>query len=288
MKHIAFIDMDDTLLGPTKSISPENLRALDRLRAADVEIVIATGRHRRNVTGYQAEMGDFEWLVSSHGAVVESLRTGEVLHELFLPSSSIPDICRRGREEGVGLMVYHRTGIYTEEMTEWVARHASRIGQEPVVRDFSTFPAEEFQKVMWTKNSESISALAAPLAKEFAGKVQVLRTEPELLEFFSTSVNKSVGAQALIASKGVPQSRTLAFGDGSNDVELLGWAGISVAMAHGHKGARQAAQHVTPTAPPETAFAHAVEIALRAMEARAGSAPSGRGIELAATHASMF
>jgi Cof subfamily protein (haloacid dehalogenase superfamily) len=288
MKQIAFIDMDDTLLGPTKSISTQNLRALDRLRAADVEIVIASGRHRRNITGYQAEIGDLDWMISSHGAVVESLRTGEVLHEFFLPASSIPDICRRGREEGVGLMVYHRTGIYTEEITEWIALHASRIGQEPVVRDFSTIPADEFQKVMWTKNFERISALASPLAKEFAGKVQVLRTEPELLEFFSTSVNKAVGAQALIARRGVPQSRTMAFGDGSNDIELLGWAGISVAMAHGHAAARQAAQYVTPPAPPETAFAHAVEIALRAMEARAGSASPRRSIDLAVTHSTML
>lgn len=270
MKHIAFIDMDDTLLGPSKTISRENLRALDRLRAAGVQIVIASGRHERNIVSYQEMIPDMDWMISSHGAVVESLRTGEMLHELCLPPAPLPDICRRAREEGVALMAYHRTGIYTEELTEWILFHARTVGWQPQVRDFSTLPPDRFQKIMWTAESARITALSTPLREEFTGRVQVLHTEPELLEFFSTAVNKSVGAQALMSHLGVPRSRALAFGDGSNDIELLRWAGISVAMGHGNKSALQAAQYVTPTGPPESAFARGVDIALREM---------GRGAE---------
>ena len=53
--------------------------------------------------------------------------------------------------------------------------------------------------------------------------------------------------------------RTLAFGDGNNDVELLRWAGCSFAMHHGRTSAREAARHVSPAGPPETAFARAVD-----------------------------
>ena len=43
--RLAVFDMDDTLLGPDKKISVENRHALDRLRAAGVEVVIASGRY---------------------------------------------------------------------------------------------------------------------------------------------------------------------------------------------------------------------------------------------------
>ena len=266
MKHIAFIDMDDTLLGPSKTISPENLRALDKLRAAGVQIVIASGRHQRNIASYQDMIPDMDWMISSHGAVVESRRTGEALHELCLPPAPLPDICRRAREQGAAVMAYHRTGIYTEELTEWILFHARTVGWQPQVRDFSTLPPDRFQKIMWTAEAARITALAAPLQEEFTGRVQVLRTEPELLEFFSTAVNKANGAQALLSHLGLPRSRALAFGDGSNDIELLRWAGISVAMSHGNRSALQAAKHITPAGPRETAFARGVEIALRAIE----------------------
>lgn len=266
MKHVAFIDMDDTLLGPAKNISPENLRALDKLRAAGVQIVIASGRHRRNIAVYQEVIHDMDWMLSSHGAIVESLHTGQLLHELCLPPALIPEICGRGREEGVGIMAYHSTGIYTEEMTDLILLHARTVGWEPTVRDFSTLTPDHFQKIMWTTEPAHVSAMARPLKEEFLGKAQVLHTEPELLEFFSTAVNKAVGAQALISHLGVPRSRALAFGDGSNDIELLRWAGISVAMGHGHPSAVAAAKHITPPGPPETAFARGVDIALRAME----------------------
>ncbi len=280
MKHVAFIDMDDTLLGPSKTISSENLSALGELRAAGVQIVIASGRHQRNIAAYQDVIHDMDWMISSHGAIVESLRTGEVLHELCLPPTQIPEICRRAREEGAGTMAYHSTGIYTEELTEWILFHAHTVGWEPKVRDFATLAPDHFQKIMWTTDTARISALASPLKEEFDDKVQVLRTEPELLEFFSLAVNKSVGAQALISHLGAPRSRALAFGDGSNDIELLRWAGVSVAMGHGHRNALQAAQHITPPGPPESAFARGVEIALRAMGGRSEKRVTYRDVAL--------
>ncbi|MGV3532166.1 MAG: HAD family hydrolase, partial [Chthoniobacteraceae bacterium] len=95
------------------------------------------------------------------------------------------------------------------------------------------------------------------------GELSVLETSPELLEFFSPKANKAVGAQALAARLGISREHTLAFGDGTNDVELLAWAGVSVAMAHGRANAREAAGFVSPEGAPEEAFARAVDLALR-------------------------
>ena len=81
-------------------------------------------------------------------------------------------------------------------------------------------------------------------------------------EFFSIDANKAVGAQALVRKLEISPEETLAFGDGNNDVELLRWAGVSVAMDHGRETARRAARFVSPPGPPESAFARAVDLTL--------------------------
>jgi len=263
MKHLAFIDMDDTLLGPDKTISIENLHALDRLRAAGIEIVIASGRHHKNLGQYRDDIRGMDWLISSHGSAVESLQTGEVILDHTLPAELVRVICQRAKQEGVGIIAYHRDGAYIEQASEWTDLHVRRTGWTLSVRDFETLPPEGFQKILWVEHESCLTALAPVMQAEFKGRAQVLQTEPELLEFFSPQTNKAVGAQALIERRGLSQDRTLAFGDGCNDLELLRWAGVSVAMAHGCEAARQAAQWVSPSAAlPRVAFAGAVDLAL--------------------------
>ena len=256
---LAFIDLDDTLLGPTKDIDRTNLRALTRLRKAGVQIAIASGRHHRNITGLR-EIGRQEWVLSSHGSVVRHEQTGEVLAEETITPSLVDRLCARARELGFSLIVYHRDGAFIEHESEWTDLYARNAGWMPNRADFHTLDPAGFQKVLWSDHSNRIRQWAPKLKTEFADQLNVLVTNPELLEFFSVSANKAVGAQTLARKLRIKAEDTLAFGDGSNDVELLRWAGFSVAMNHGQESARQAARMVSPPGPPESAFARAVNL----------------------------
>lgn len=259
--RLAFIDLDDTLLGPTKAISPENLAALDRLRREGITVAIASGRHHRNITGIAA-IGSQDWVLSSHGGVVRHEQTGEILVETTLPAEIAHELCERGRAEGFGLLVYHREGAYMERSTEWIELYARNAGWRPIVADFATLPEAGFQKVIWTERPARVDEWVASVKSEYGHRLNVLVTNPELLEFFPTNADKVHGAQALAAHLGVTPEETLAFGDGHNDVEMLRWAHGSVAMDHGREAARAAARHISPAGPPESAFARAVALVL--------------------------
>lgn len=261
--QIAFVDLDDTLLAPDKTVSAENLRALDRLRSAGIRIVPASGRHHRNMTRFR-EFGDLGWLLSSQGSVVRHHETDEILREDTLASPRVAELCRRGRALGVSLIAYHREGAYIDRATPWTDLYAELAGWTPQLVDFAELPPDGFQKILWTEAPDRIAALAPRLRRETQGWAHSMVTNPELLEFIAPTANKAAGAQALTERLGISADRTLAFGDGNNDVELLRWAGLSVAMRHGRESARQAARHVSPDGPPETAFARAVSLALSA------------------------
>lgn len=259
--QLAFVDLDDTLLAPDKTVSPENLRALDRLRSAGTQLVLASGRHHRNIARFR-EFGDLGWLLSSQGSVVRHHQTDEMLLETTLAPEHVAELCRRGRDLGMSLIAYHREGAYIDRATPWTDLYAQLAGWTPQLVDFAQLPPDGFQKILWSEDPARITTLAPTLRRETRGWAHSVITNPELLEFIAATANKAAGAQALSERLGIPTDKTLAFGDGNNDVELLRWAGFSVAMRHGRESAHRAARCVSPAGPPETAFARAVDLAL--------------------------
>ncbi len=259
--RVAFVDLDDTLLGPDKSISAENLEAIHRLREQGVLVAVASGRHHNNIRAF-GDLGRQDWVLSSHGSVVRHEQTGEVLLELTLPPKDVARVCGLGRENEFDLVAYHRDGAYIERATAWTDYYAQKAGWNPKIADFRELPEEGFQKVIWTEEPERITQFAVGVKSEFAGRLNVMVTEPELLEFIAPTANKAVGAEALTRKLGIRADEALAFGDGNNDVELLRWAGMSVAMNHGRQTALSAARLVSPVGARESAFARAVSMAL--------------------------
>ena len=64
---------------------------------------------------------------------------------------------------------------------------------------------------------------------------------------------------AAVASRyGIMPEQVMAFGDGNNDVSMLAWAGLGIAMDNGRPAAKAAAKRVSPPGKPETALARAV------------------------------
>jgi Cof subfamily protein (haloacid dehalogenase superfamily) len=260
--RLAIVDLDDTLLGHDKQISAANLLGLARLRAAGIEIVIASGRHHDNIVSFEEKTGCVGWTISSAGAMVRHAATGEILHELTLPSELALEIYRRGRELDLSVIGYHRTGIYIERETEWTRLDARRSGQAPQMGDLQALAREGLQKLMWTAERSRIDALHPGVLRGYRDRLYIVHTESELIEFLSPEANKARGAQAVSQRLGIAREETVAFGDGNNDVPVLEWAGMSVAMDHGRESARRAAHRVTPPGPHEEAFSRAVEIVL--------------------------
>ena len=256
--RMAVFDMDDTLLGPDKKISAENRLALDRLIATDIEVVIASGRHQSNVASFEKDLGFRGWIVSSGGAVASHAGTGEVIHEVTVPSDLGLELFRRGQKADISIIGYHRNGIFCDAQTEWTAHYLRRTGQVPIA-DVPDLIGSGLQKLIWTTAAERIAELTPKMQEEYHGRLYVVNTEHEMLEFLSPLANKALAVQVLARKLDIPREQIIAFGDGNNDVPLLEWAGMSVAMAHGRESARRAAKMTSPPGDPGTAVARALE-----------------------------
>jgi len=255
--RLAVFDMDDTLLGPDRKISVENRGALEQLRAAGVEVVIASGRYAANIVIFEKSLGFLGWIISAGGAVVSNAATGEIIREVTVPQDLGLELFYRGRETGISLIGYHNTGIFCDAQTEWTELYLRRTGQVPVA-DIPALISSGLQKFIWITAAGRIAELTPRMQEEYRNRLYVVNTEREMIEFLSPNANKALALEVLACRLGIPREEVIAFGDGNNDVPLLEWAGISVAMAHGREGARRAAKKVSPPGDPGTAVARAL------------------------------
>lgn len=262
MQRMAIVDLDDTLLSPDKQISQANLDALDALRRSSFEIVIASGRHHKNILSFEDRIGKQGWVISSNGAVVRHAQTSAMLHELVLTDGQFDDVYRFGTERDLTIIGYHGDGSFVEGVSEWSQLYARNAGWHPSRGNLGLLAQTGLQKLLLTHSPARIDEIQPEAEQRFASEMYVVRTADEILEIAAPETNKLFGARTVATTLGIDSRNVAAFGDGNNDVEVLSWAGFSVAMHHGRESARHAAKLVSPPGPPESAFARAVRTVL--------------------------
>ena len=274
--RLAAVDLDDTLLGPDKAISRANAEAVRLLRERGVHIVLASGRRHENMLRFhrQLDLGPDDPIVSCNGALVKTAETGYVWHERRVPADLARDIIADGNRQGVTQNYYHPDGnVYVRERTPWTDLYQSRTLSDIVVRgDLGSllhedgggagFPATPL-KIIWIDDGARVAALFPEMEARYEGRLYVTVTDAEYLEFMAPGVNKAEGLAVACAALGISPHEVVAFGDGNNDVPMLRWAGLGVAMSEARASAKEAADRVAPPGDPETSFARAVEAALR-------------------------
>jgi hypothetical protein len=76
-------------------------------------------------------------------------------------------------------------------------------------------------------------------------EIKSVRWNPDFTDLIPADGGKSVGIQQLLEHFGLSQEETMAFGDGGNDIEMLQYVHLGVAMGNGTQNVKAAADYVT-------------------------------------------
>jgi Cof subfamily protein (haloacid dehalogenase superfamily) len=276
--RLAAVDLDDTLLGPDKRVGRPNREALERLQSLGCEVILASGRRHDNMLPYCRDLGLGGFVVSCQGAATRHARTGQFLHHAPLDPLPAAEVTRAGLERRVTVMHWSSQGVCASERSPWVHRYEADCGDPVPVEDVTAVLHRPAEKIIWAAEPPLIASLAPHLRRRYEGRLNVIVTDDWFLEFSAPGATKAAGVAAVARSMDVAAGQVLAFGDGNNDVAMLEWAGLGVAMSHARPAARAAAKMVAPDGDPETSFARAVEGVIQAsVGATGGGSSRSRG-----------
>ncbi len=241
-------DIDGTLIDSREQLSARTAGAIGAAVDAGLWVVAATGRQ---ITQLPAALGPcgLTHVVGSNGSIGVELSSGDVLFEEFLAPAAIADI--------VAHLTAQLEGVRFSAVRDRGARHAS----EPGYLDLLT-PRE---LTFWQVETESLADLVAQPTLKLTARHPEL-TADDLLEVLDASgldgfhattsrapfleiagagVTKASGVARLCDLLGVDADHVLAAGDAKNDIELLAWAGLGVAMGNAVPEAKAVASWVT-------------------------------------------
>jgi Cof subfamily protein (haloacid dehalogenase superfamily) len=106
-------------------------------------------------------------------------------------------------------------------------------------------------KLVVIDDPEVLDGLKQRMVERFDGRLYISKSLPYFLEFASPDVTKASGMEFLAEHVGFTRERTVAFGDGENDIELVEWAGYGVAVENAHVLVKEVADFVCPSVDEE-------------------------------------
>jgi Cof subfamily protein (haloacid dehalogenase superfamily) len=206
----------------------------------------------RSVLPYLEQAGIDGPVICYQGAVVADPRTGEFLRHEPIPLELARTAIGAIVEEGFHVNCYVNDELYVAEVTPEAERYAG-FQSIPLhaVGDLAAWLTEPPTKLVAIDEPEILDGLEARLKQRFAGRLYISKSLPYFLELASPEVTKGSGLAFLAEHLGFARERTVAFGDGENDVELLEWAGFGIAVANAHPRVLAVADWVCPSAGEE-------------------------------------
>jgi Cof subfamily protein (haloacid dehalogenase superfamily) len=245
-------DLDRTLLSESLVLGDRTVAAVAAARRAGIRVVVVTGRMFRSVRPYVQAAGIDDPVVCYQGAVVAEPGSGRFLRHVPIPLELARETIAAVEGEGFGLNCYVGDELYVAELTPAAERYAEFQSLDiHVVGDLLEWLEAPPTKLVAVDDPERLEGLEARMKERFHGRLFISKSLPYFLEFASPEVTKGSGLAFLAEHLGFAQKRTVAFGDGENDVELLEWAAYGVAVEDAHPRLAAVADWTCPPAAAE-------------------------------------
>ncbi|HLJ57583.1 MAG TPA: Cof-type HAD-IIB family hydrolase [Chthonomonadaceae bacterium] len=244
--RLCAIDLDDTLLGPDHRLSARNARAIAAIVGKGVKVVIASGRMFASTLPTARQLDLDTPIVCYNGAMVKHPRTGKVWLEASVPadtSSQIMDYCLAN---SLQLNFYWNDLLYSEKYTPWLQLYHNRTSSPLEIRpDFYTaMRGIAPTKMIIVDDPHKIDDMLPRMRERFAGVLNVTKSNAEYLEFLPHDADKGVALACVAKHYGISAAQTIAFGDSWNDLPMLAWAGLGVAVGNAKPEVLAAADRV--------------------------------------------
>ena len=257
------LDLDGTLTNSKKQITPNTRETLIRAQQQGIKVVLASGRPTYGIApiAEQLELATFGgYILAYNGGEIIDWKTRTVLHAQVLDTEVIPYMYECAKNNGFAIVTYRDNYVITETPDdEYVQKEAIlNVMQTLKVDNFLEYIDFPVPKCLIVGEAERLHQLEKQMHEQLRETNEVYRSEPYFLELVPKGIDKAQSLAVLLDKVGILREEVVACGDGFNDLSMIRYAGLGVAMQNAQLVVREAADFIT-LSNDEDGVAHVVE-----------------------------
>lgn len=246
-----FSDIDGTILNTGHQLTEATRQAASKALENKVKIVLVSARMPQGMEPIRKQLALPDILICYGGALITE--GGKAVFSCYLPLSETRQITEIAERLGIHTNLYRQEHWIVGQLDEWAGQESDITGLTPDIRPLSTV----FQqwdndrtgpnKILFMSEPDRIAALKQVLDEQPYLGLNWYRSKPTYLEVVPSKGGKRQAVSFLCERYGIPREDILAIGDGENDLDMIQYAGIGVAMGNALNTIKQTADFVTRT-----------------------------------------
>lgn len=244
------LDLDGTLTNTKKEITTRNRETLIHLQKQGTKLVLASGRPTYGIAPLadELQMDKFGgYILSYNGGEIIDWKTKEMLFARLLPDEVVPKLYECATQNKVAILTYDKECIVTETPDD------PYVKKEAFLNKMQIRPSQHFldditlplPKCLIVGEPERLIPIESELSVLLQGQISVYRSEPFFLELVPEGIDKAQSLAVLLDKLGIDREEMMAIGDGYNDLSMIQFAGMSIAMGNAQEPVKKAADWIT-------------------------------------------
>ncbi len=238
-------DLDGTLINSNGAISDNNLEILERLYRRGIRFALCSGRPKVAMDKYVKlvrERGVGKFVIAYNGVVVYDRRDIRMTYT-HLNKQNIDKLIDASKQWGITIQLYKDEVLYVNKINKYVQSYVDRTNM-PVkeVEDLKQIDTS-YKALFNYKDCEKFDNFKKYLVDEFP-HLNIFNSNKDYIEVVPEFSSKAYAVSYLASVMGFKREQILCIGDAFNDISMIEYAGVGVAMANASDEVKQAADYV--------------------------------------------
>ena len=251
MKYkLLVLDLDGTLTNKQKKITPHTKETLLKIQEQGVKIVLASGRPTYGIAplAEQLELQKYEgYILAYNGGEIIDWKTGEMMYKNLLDPEVLPYLYQCAKDNNFAIVSYENEYVLTEHPDdEYVLKEALlNVMKIKKVDNFLKAINHPIAKCLIVGDPTRLAVLEKEMYDHLKDRMGVFRSEPYFLELVPKGIDKARSLSVLLKEINMKKEEMIAVGDGFNDLSMIQYADLGVAMANAQPVVRENADYIT-------------------------------------------
>lgn len=240
------VDVDGTLLNNKREITPKTKEKIHEAIGKGIVFTISSGRPVQGVQLITRQLGADVPVITYNGAMVITGESRKIIYSCTMKKEDAIQVDRLGKERDTTIAVWSDNQLYVNRMDVRAAKYSELSGTEPkLYDDIEELIIKGINKILWYDEVERINIFQKELRDMLNPTINYHTSQPFFLEFVDVNASKAIALGKMGEFYGISREEMIAVGDGFNDLSMIEYAGLGVAMENAPPEIKMAADFVT-------------------------------------------